>query len=49
MLACMQERRAELLALWQPALSPESAMKLDMKRYLTTTLVSMGLLMSANI
>ncbi|KAK9820084.1 hypothetical protein WJX72_005985 [[Myrmecia] bisecta] len=33
----MEERRMTLLDLWQPALSPESALQLDLKKYLTTS------------
>lgn len=35
----LQPRHQELLSLWQPALSAEAAQKLDMKRYLTASLV----------
>lgn len=35
----MQQRQEELLGLWQTALSAEAAQKLDMKRYLTASLV----------
>jgi hypothetical protein len=37
---CVQDRRAELLILWGPALSAESAAALDIKKYLTSSLVS---------
>ncbi len=35
----VQQRQEELLSLWQTALSAEAAQKLDMKRYLTASLV----------
>ena len=35
----LQQRHEELLSLWQPALSAEAVQKLDMKRYLTASLV----------
>ena len=38
-LCVVQQRQEELLGLWRPALSAESSQKLDMKRYLTASLV----------
>ena len=38
-LDALQQRQEELLTLWQTALSPEAAQQLDMKRYLTASLV----------
>lgn len=35
----VQQRQEELLSLWQTALSAEAAQSLDMKRYLTASLV----------
>lgn len=35
----LQQRHEELLSLWQPALSAEAVQKLDLKRYLTASLV----------
>lgn len=35
----VQQRQEELLGLWQRALSAEAAQSLDMKRYLTASLV----------
>ena len=35
----MQERRLQLLELWQPALSPASVGALDLRHYMTSSLV----------
>jgi len=37
----VQQRQEDLLSLWQTALSAEAAQSLDMKRYLTASLVSL--------
>ena len=39
-LQILQERRMELLELWQVALSAESVTALDMRKYMITSLVS---------
>lgn len=36
----LQERRLQLLDLWQPALSPQSVAALDLRHYMTSSLVS---------
>ena len=39
----MQERRQSILQLWHAALSAESAAQLDLKRYITSSLVTLFL------
>ena len=43
-LVCLQDRKLELLELWKVALSPDAANQLDLRQYVTNSMVMpMGL------